>query len=289
MEFKNTPPKKKVDLGLREPTIDVNHYSEEVAADWFKNDADWQDLYAANKKHKKKATKTQQKLAHIDEQLQKQPTENVQVNIKLTVPKVSKDGFVRIFRRAALSFKKAIIRNKNKMIVLLVLGCIFVIIFGFYKMLFATKSSKTAPKAATTQTQSQASGTNKLPVEKPKFKILYPGTKNSDSVGQIVRVSPPNNAPVYAYSDIIGGIKVNISQQELPQALKNQKALDDLAESNAQRDVAYADDGTKIYIGRSAKGVQSVTFTKGNLLIFMKSDSIISNDLWKSYVDALHT
>lgn len=146
------------------------------------------------------------------------------------------------------------------------------------------------PQVAGTNNIEQFDPSTPLPRDKPEFPILYPGNKDEKSVGEIVKNSPPNQPASYVYVDTLGGTKIQVSQQALPDKFKvNQDGeLQKLAESFQASNVIQVD-SVKVYHGSSASGVQSLMFVKGNLLVLIASTQKLSDDAWAAYISALHT
>jgi len=231
------------------------------AKDWFFDDPDWGTLAEDSKNSKN--TKT----SAYDNPVE----ESVEVKIKLAVPK----KLVNFFRK---------ITKKN-----LAIGvATFILITGVYVVLNATvlKPDKFNPEVAGSNTPTS----NLLPREKPTFSILYPGDKTEETIGEIVRISPPGNDPAYSYVDEVAGIKLNVTQQQLPERFKTNtdSELEKLAKDFQQNELILVD-SVKVFHGRSESGVQSLTFVKGNLLIFIRSSQTIEDDTWAAYISSLHT
>ena len=124
--------------------------------------------------------------------------------------------------------------------------------------------------------------------ETPTFSVLLPSGKNAEALGGLALVSPPNTEPVYTYSDTLGGVKILVSQQKIPDTFKG--AVDANVEQLAKKDNASRKldaKGTTAFIGKSTKGPQSVYFSKNDLLIFIKSQNEISDSDWIQYVASL--
>lgn len=144
---------------------------------------------------------------------------------------------------------------------------------------------------ATTKRTSDAQATNAAPELKkgtPKFATLLPSDKNIDELGGWTRVSPPDSDPVFTYVDNINGQPINVSQQPLPDTLRDDtdEQVKQLAKNfNATEKLAIGD--TTAYIGSTIQGPQSVIFTKNGLLILIKSTSKIDKTLWQAYVNLL--
>jgi hypothetical protein len=134
-------------------------------------------------------------------------------------------------------------------------------------------SSTTAPKAS---------------IVAPSYQTILPKGKTITELGGWARVSPTDSTPVYAYIDTIETVSVSVSEQPLPSSFKNNTSdqVATLAKAYNASDKLSAD-GTEVYIGTSAKGPQSVIFTKKNLLILIKSEKEINNTAWSTYVTSL--
>lgn len=126
-------------------------------------------------------------------------------------------------------------------------------------------------------------------VKKPIYQTVLPKGKTIDELGGWKRVSPPKNDPVFAYTDMIDGVPISVSEQPLPQSFKNDTTgqVADLAKKfNATDKVAAS--SLDVYIGTSAKGPQSVIFAKNNLLVLIKSEKKVSDTSWAKYASLLN-
>jgi len=125
-------------------------------------------------------------------------------------------------------------------------------------------------------------------IQNTGYTTILPEGRSIVQLGGWVRVSPKDSDPVYAYADSIGGIPISVSEQPLPESFKTNSVakVSELAKSyNASATLAIGD--TTIYIGTSAKGPQSVIFTKSNLLILIKSEKKIEDAAWSNYAASL--
>lgn len=122
--------------------------------------------------------------------------------------------------------------------------------------------------------------------EQPKFSTVLPAGKSINSLGGWKRNSPPENDPVYAYTDTIKDAKIVVSQQPLPERFKNapREGLEETAKAFNATEVI---DGVGAYIGTSAKGPQFVLFIKNKVLVMIKSDKEIPQDEWRRYIRSL--
>lgn len=177
---------------------------------------------------------------------------------------------------------KKIVQKRKKLIF-----ASFIIVFGIIALTFILKDEPKDIAGVSTTSQTHS---GELPREKPSFQILYPGNKTAENVGETVKISPPENAPVYTYLDQLNGIQINVSQQELPQNFKSNQdgELEKLAK-NFQANNVIKVDSIIVYHGANESGVQSLIFIKGNLLITIRSSNTISDDTWAAYISALHS
>ena len=128
----------------------------------------------------------------------------------------------------------------------------------------------------------------KLEKGTPQYDTVLPQGMSIEDYGGWTRVSPPNRDPVFAYSDTIGEIPINVSQQPLP------KDFSDQPDAQIQQFAAgyaankkLAVDGATVFIGTSAKGPQSVIIVKGALLILIKASAAVPDEQWQQYIQSL--
>ncbi|MEO5950616.1 MAG: hypothetical protein ABIQ04_04165 [Candidatus Saccharimonadales bacterium] len=128
---------------------------------------------------------------------------------------------------------------------------------------------------------------NKI-IENLEYQTVLPVGKTINTLGGWKRVSPPDSDPVYAYIDAIDGIAVSVSQQPLPKSFEgdvDSKVAELAKKFNATTKVDAS--GTTVYIGTSAKGPQSIIFTKNGILILVKSQEKITDASWIKYAKSL--
>lgn len=122
----------------------------------------------------------------------------------------------------------------------------------------------------------------------PQYQTVLPSGKSIKDLGGWKKLTPPKGSPFYTYVDSINDVPVNVSQQQLPKAFQsntNEKVAELAKGYNATSKLTV--NGLTVYIGRSAKGPQSVIFTQDNLLVFIKSERKIANSSWKQYIASL--
>lgn len=135
--------------------------------------------------------------------------------------------------------------------------------------------------------QSGEGKTNK-DLNDPGYQTVIPDGKSIDQLGGWKRVSPPKTEPVYAYSDTLDSVSISVSQQPLPKTFEGdpRDQVAELAKRFNATDEIDAN-GTKVYVGTSAKGPQSAIFTKNGLLVLIKSQQKIDDKAWAFYVESL--
>lgn len=122
----------------------------------------------------------------------------------------------------------------------------------------------------------------------PNFKPVLPVSKTITSLGGWQKLTTPNNDVFYVYLDTVSGVTVNVSQQLLPGKFKSNLTNSMVEMARAYNaNVKLDADGTTIYVGTSAKGPQSVLFTKNGVLVLIKSWATISDADWIAYVKSL--
>lgn len=122
----------------------------------------------------------------------------------------------------------------------------------------------------------------------PNFDPILPHGKTIATLGDWQKLTSPNGDIFYVYVDTINGVNVNVSQQLLPGKFKgdvNNKMVELSRTYNAN--VKLDADGTRVYVGTSAKGPQSVLFTKNGALVLMKSWATIPDAQWIAYIKSL--
>ena len=120
---------------------------------------------------------------------------------------------------------------------------------------------------------------------KPTFSMLLPKGKSEDEF-KFAKISPDENAPTYAFNDLIDGKQVTISEQEVPKQFDYNRAveLERVAKDFQATNVIQIDEN-KVYHGYSEKlNVQSLILIKKDRLIFIKSPEKLPDDVWTDYI-----
>lgn len=182
-------------------------------------------------------------------------------------------------------------RKRLISIILLIFFAIMLVVGGSYYFLYTHRSSDKNTSTNGNKPSINASEIVHQSIinkEKPEYQTVLPEGKTIESLGGWARVSPPSSDPVFAYADKIGDKPITVSEQLIPESFKPNVAdqVQALAKSyDANQRLTFGD--TTVYIGTSAKGPQSVIFTKRDLLILIKSTVVISNEQWAAYVISL--
>lgn len=156
-----------------------------------------------------------------------------------------------------------------------------IVVVGAVKLMSGSDSDNKTDEKGTLGAQ-VSSGS--LPAETPQFELLYPQGK-SEKDFKVVRVSPNTNAAAYAYVDTVESAQIKVTQQELPDRLKTDSAveLEKIAKDFQATSIIQVDD-QKIYHGLNEKTqVQSLIFIKNERLVFIASPQKLSDDVWAAY------
>lgn len=123
----------------------------------------------------------------------------------------------------------------------------------------------------------------------PNFTPLLPKGESINTLDGWQKLTSPDGDVFYAFVDTISGVTVNVSQQQLPGKFKNNldNSMVAMARAENLNTRLEAANGVKIYLGVSAKGPQSVMFTKNDVLVSMKSWATISDADWITYINSL--
>lgn len=121
----------------------------------------------------------------------------------------------------------------------------------------------------------------------PTFASLLPKGTSIDTLGGWQKGASPSGDIYYSYKDAIDGVTILVSQQLLPgSASELQKRTTEIAQGyHANRTLPI--NNPIVYIGASAKGQQSVIFTKNKVLVLIASEDTIKDASWVSYIESL--
>lgn len=140
----------------------------------------------------------------------------------------------------------------------------------------------------TSTSHTTSSSSTQLTKENPSFTTILPKGTSASDYGGWTRVSPPDRNAVYAYAGKIGDVSIIVSEQPIPDSFKSDPtgSVQTLADSYSA-DRTFDAGGTTVYIGKSAKGPQSLILIKHDLLILIKSTSTVTDEDWVTYIKSL--
>ncbi len=127
-----------------------------------------------------------------------------------------------------------------------------------------------------------------LPKGTPSYKTILPAGRTISYYGGWTRVSPEGRNTVYAYPDSIDGVPVSVSQQPIPDNFQDAPAesVKDLAASFQANEKITADN-TTVYLSTLNNGSQMIIFTKDDVLVFIRSEQVVTNQSWVAYINSL--
>lgn len=189
------------------------------------------------------------------------------------------------FKRIRIHFKHLkILAGKHTLITLLVLVSI-VCIVCLTVLVTNLISSRSSSSDNHENTESSSSKGILVPGT-PKYKILLPANKSIDQLGGgWIRNDSQN---LFVYVDKIGTTKINVSEQPLPENLKDNtvEEVETIAKTyNITERINIGQ--TAVYIGTFDKGLQRIIFSKSDLLILMTSNDNLTNDEWIQYISSM--
>ncbi len=239
-----------------------------LPAFWLDDDAEWEELQARINNQPiqeppKPVMDTRKTPLFSD---QPSSPKKIQLSINLSLPKI------HIPRPSAKQLK----------ITSATIGCLIIIITLF--KIIPSKFGKKDPGTATITNSGVLADTT----QKPNFDTISPNNSDVSSFGGFVKISPPNNEPVYAFIDSIDGVKIRVSQQQLPKSFQENpdEEVKKLAETYSANQVIN-ESNPKAYVGNDVSGAQSVIFHKKGLLVFIDSKQTIDKSRWAEYITRL--
>lgn len=240
------------------------------SGNWFDDDPEWTELrrrldkktvpsvgqdIVSPKKSKPAQPKPQLKP-------QKPPTSTRQISLNITIPRVK----IKKLSKAAvrrLGLPAAITAG--------------VIIVAFVFTVISVTIGRDKSKSDGTHAVLSQNAT------KPDFKFILPDGKEEETDNGKIGYDPQKR--VVSFADTIGIVKVTVSQQPLPDNFKQdpEGQLEILARNFSANEVIVPSN-PKAYLGTSAKGPQTVIFSKSDLLVFIQAASKIDKIDWTDYI-----
>jgi hypothetical protein len=231
----------------------------------------------------KKRTARKQRLRSMLTKRERKTGEPRPVEIKIQLPRLSVSWIAVFFRKTRSIFANLRLSTRLRFILG---GCAAVFIAIMAWSLFAPGDS--VPKVRDTEKNGAGVLGSEQQGSVPQYNTVLPADRSIEDLGGWGRVSPQGKEPVYAYVDGIGGVRIMVSQQPLPDTFKKdtEEAVAKLAEGfNANEQITIGD--VTAYIGTSVEGPQSVILTKDRILLLIKSDAEITKEQWMAYIGSL--
>ena len=122
----------------------------------------------------------------------------------------------------------------------------------------------------------------------PDYPTVLPAGKSIAQLGGWGRVSPPDQAAVFAYADKLSDVPISVTEQPLPANFRAdpQSSVTALAQQSGATQVLSAGDST-MHLATTTKGVQEVFLVKNNLLILIRANGKIPDQQWTQYIKSL--
>jgi hypothetical protein len=259
-------------------------------SNWLDEEAEWRDLKEQVKRRaaedvnrNRQSGRSATKPLHSDRE-----PEKVEVNIKLSVPKIDTQKLKKRFKHVSSAFqsakslplklKETTVRQRTLLAIAL---CIVITGTAALKLNIKSDSSAEVSKA------SNGAGQAGVPVatHDPEFDTVLPQSR--DIKKEQIFYDPVRKFA--KYDDEVDTVKVTISQQPLPEAFKSDPAgkVKSLAEgfsATEKLSVGQQD----MYYGRSEKGPQTLILSKNNVLIFIATTQPVEKEALKLYASDLN-
>jgi hypothetical protein len=118
----------------------------------------------------------------------------------------------------------------------------------------------------------------------PNFKSLLPSGGSSKDTA----LKYDQTRKVTTFTDVIDGVSITISEQELPEAFKTDtdRQVEKMAKNFNATEVIN-ESSPRIYLGTSIKGPQTAIFHKNGILVFIQSANTIDKHPWVAYITKL--
>ena len=232
-----------------------------------------QDTIKQQRKEEEAAAKAAKKAAKQAKKLEKQRAKRQRivsgapkkVELSLTVPTIKPKKFSLPGYR---QYKKAYIS-----------GAILVAL-----PIIAISVGALTSRGDTTATNGQVEGAQTSVSAQPDFATLKPTTVEN----QATEPKYDGTKKVASYNDVLDNVPITISQQPLPTGFQSDptgKVADLAKQINANDKISTSD--TTAYSGLSAKGPQTIVFTKNDLLVFIYADKKINTLSWSKYIESM--
>lgn len=219
-------------------------------------------------KRQQKAEQSAIKAAKKAAKEQSKATGVKRIDISLSVPSASK-----LKKRAKRLYNPD---YKKQYIVVAALLVIPIAVLTGGVLIHSLKGSDKKTDVLGTQTTADA---------KPDFSVLKPMATGTEATS----IRYDGTKKVASYNDVLDTVPITISQQPLPDNFKSDptaKVEEFAKQINATDKISTGD--VTAFSGVSAKGPQTVVFTKNDLLIFIYADKKIDTLKWSKYIEGMN-
>lgn len=252
-------------------------------------DNEWENLQKTVKSDqdsKKRNYNPFSKKSSAFDELPEEDLRKVEVNIKLSLPKVDVarfKGLHTIISWFPKQFSRIKIPNKNRTLIVGVASLLLITlgIVAVNKYLLNNNNSG-AEVAGSSKVVGQEVPT---PTNDPTFSIVKP--QGRDLPKEKIIFDPRRKFA--KFEDEINGVPISVSQQPLPEGIKSDPVS---GTSKLAKDFGAAEeitvDGTRINYGQDEKGQQTVILTKNGLLIFILTSAQTDKEGLKIYAGNLN-
>ncbi|HSW66657.1 MAG TPA: hypothetical protein VLI54_05970 [Bacillota bacterium] len=202
-----------------------------------------------------------------------------EIEIKISLPKLHLADKLHRIRLPKLSRKQWATALAAGLLAVFVIGT-----RGMYD-----KSDKPASSAHTGGSAVSGATATTNSDEKPEFTTILPANKTIEDLGGWGRVSPPSSDPVFAYSDQLGGVHIVVSEQQMPDSFSGSidSHVRQVAKQFGSTKKIQSRGGITAYTGTASNGAGSVIFAKKQLLVLIRSTSLVNELSWGDYIDDL--
>ncbi|HLZ14423.1 MAG TPA: hypothetical protein VKQ34_00350 [Candidatus Saccharimonadales bacterium] len=223
----------------------------------------------------------QESIAAQQKKVAKKQRSAKEIEIKLTLPKVN-----WAHRRRQLAKLWAMTTRKQRWVACIVIAAVLGL-WAWPHFFAGGKSDRYVGAANPTGVHAA----NPIGGVQPQFPTILPAGKTIQQLGGWGRVSPPDKNPVFAYSDVFGGIHIVVSEQPLPDGFSGslQAKVAQLANQFAPgaHQVLIKDAESVGYAGPETNGAQSFIAAKVNLLVLIRASGQLSDQSWSDYLATL--
>jgi hypothetical protein len=211
-----------------------------------------------------------------------QPTKKAPVKVRKLRRKIKIVIPTLPIRKIAKNIKHLATKTRRRKIIVVICALAVISVVAF-SILYRPATSQDSPAVS-------SNGGNVVgkPIPgNPTYSLILPSGKSIKELGGgWVR---NDKQPSFIYLDKIGSVKIQVSEQPLPESFKDNPAHEVQALATSFNATGKISLGTNtIYIGSYGQDTQRVIFIKNNLLVLITSSGSVNNSQWATYVSSLN-